>query len=141
MHLKSVAALIWLLIIAIPVQAMAVAVKVHCVPGHDGSTQDRAKLADHHDGIAASHTHGSGSPEETAHAHSKVGLVDNGAVDLTNLAKCSACASCCVGAALPVSPRPMVVTPSHHSPLLSPAESVLEIFVPGPERPPRFSLV
>jgi hypothetical protein len=141
MHPKSVVALIWLLIIAIPVQAMAVAVKVHCAPGHVGSAQDRAKLADHHDGIAVSYTHGPGSSEAKVHAHSEIGLVDNGAVDLTNLAKCSACASCCVGAALPVSPRPMAVAPSHHSPMLSPAESVLEIFVPGPERPPRFSLV
>lgn len=141
MHPKFVAALIWLLIIAIPVQAMAVTVKVHCAPGLEGSAQDRAKLADHHDDIAASHAHGSGSPEENAHAHSKIGLVDSGAVDLTNLAKCSACASCCIGAALPVSPRQMVVSPSQHSPLLSPAESVLEIFVLGPERPPRYSLV
>jgi cytochrome P450 len=48
---------------------------------------------------------------------------------------------CCVGAALPVTPRSVVVAPPHISPLFSRVDSVLDVFVPGPERPPRFSLV
>ena len=140
MHGSLAAALTWLLVVAVPVQAMAATVMVHCIPGHEGSTEIHAKSTDHHHAGMASHSHEPGKAQATRHVHSEIGLVDAAAADLTNVAKCSVCASCCVGAALPATSRSIVVSPPHDSPLLSPVEHALDIFVPGPERPPRFSL-
>ena len=141
MHRKFIVALTWLLIVALPVQAMAANVMIHCGPQHGLANAKHSKSADHHHADGVSHSHGSGSSETARQAHAHVGSADAGALDLTDFAKCSACASCCVGAALPVTPRSVVATPTHVSPLFSRVDPVLDVFVPGPERPPRFSLV
>ena len=111
MHRKFIVALTWLLIVALPVQAMAANVMIHCGPQHGGADANHSKSADHHHADGVSHSHGPGSSETARQAHAHVGPADAGAPDLTDFAKCSACASCCVGAALPVTPRSVVVAP------------------------------
>src|SRR4029450_13143695 len=141
MRRTLITALTWLLIAAVPVRAMAASAMVHCAHEHAGSAQSHAASASHEEvgGLAHLHDPAEGGAIQHSHSHSKV--VNSDKSDLANFANCSACASCCVGAALPVTTRLVVVPPPRHSPMLSPFAPVLDIFVPGPERPPRFSLV
>jgi hypothetical protein len=141
MRRKFIVALTWLVIVALPVQAMAANIMSHCGPQHGGADANHPRSADHHHADGGSHSHGPGNSETVHQAHGHVGHANAGAPDLTDFAKCSACASCCVGVALPVTSRSVVIEPPHVSPLLSPVESAPESIVSGPERPPRFSLV
>ena len=141
MHRRLVTAIAWLIIVAVPVQAMAATVMVHCLPAFDGSSSSHAKVPHQHPAGTTSHAHDSVAPVETPHAHSAMDMADAGADDLKPVAKCSACAFCCVGGALTSTSRSLVVIPPRELPTLRPVEALPDIFVPGPERPPRFSLV
>ena len=141
MHQRLVAAIAWLIICAVPVQAIAATAMVHCLPALDGSTSIPAKLSHQHSAGTPSHAHDPVSPVETAHAHPAMDMTNAGVDDLKPVAKCSACAFCCVGGALTATSRSLVVVPPSELPALRPVEALPDIFVPGPERPPRFSLV
>ncbi|MFM0295666.1 hypothetical protein P0D71_35695 [Paraburkholderia sp. RL17-383-BIF-A] len=129
-----------LLVLSLPVQSFA-AVSMKCEPSHfmgeemSAHDEHRGPMAQHHDqagmmadqadNIAGTHLqhHDGGGSEHHAHA-------------------CSACASCCFGGALPITP---VVSLSanavHFAVPLPPAVRVVSFLTDGVERPPRTSLV
>ena len=141
MQRRLATAIAWLIIVAVPVQAMAATVMVHCMSALDRTATSQAELADQHPAGTTSHAHDSVATGVTPHAHSATDMADAGADDLKPVAKCSACAFCCVGGALTSTSRSLVVVPPRELPTLRPVEALPDIFVPGPERPPRFSLV
>ena len=131
-------ALIWLLVAAVPVRATAVAAMLHCAPSQHGANQGHAVSSDHHDANAVIHGQHQGGAQ--AHSHSGLTPLQDSASDTGDLSKCSACASCCVGAALPGYLHSVALSPVPHlaqQPLLTPAS---DIYMVGPERPPRISL-
>ena len=141
MYRRLATAIAWLIIVAVPVQAMAASAMVHCMPAFDGSATSQAEFPDQHPASTASHTHDSVDTVVTLHSHSAMDTADVGAENLTTFAKCSACAFCCVGGAPTSTARSLVVVPSRELPTVRPVEPLPDIFVPGPERPPRISLV
>jgi hypothetical protein len=141
MHRRLATAIAWLIIVAIPVQAMAATVMVHCLPASDGSTGRQVESPHLHPAGTTSHAHDSIGLMETPLAQSVTDTADAGADVMKSAAKCSACASCCVGGAPTSTSRSLVVVPARELPSLRPAESLPDIFVSGPDRPPRYSLV
>lgn len=141
MHRRLATAIAWLIIVAVPVQAMAATTMVHCVSAASGSATGQAEIPHQHPASTGSHTHDSVDPVVSQHSHSAVDKTDAGAEELNTFSKCSACAFCCVGGAPTSTSRSLVVVPPRVLPTLRPAEPLPDIFVPGPERPPRFSRV
>lgn len=141
MHRRLATAIAWLLIVAVPVQAMAATVMVHCLSAVDRAATSHTEFQHRHAAGTISHTHDSVADAVRLHSHSSMDMADSGAEDLKTVAKCSACAFCCVGGA-PTSTSPsLVVLPPRELPTVLPAGALPDISVPGPERPPRFSLV
>lgn len=141
MRRRLATALAWVIIVAVPVQAVAATAMVHCMSAFDGSTTSQAEFLDHHAASTASHTHEPVETGVTPHAHSALDNVDADFKDVKTFAKCSACAVCCVGGALTSTSRYLVVVPPRELPTLRPAQPLPDVFVLGPERPPRISLV
>ncbi len=125
---------ICLLLLALPVQGFAAAQMAQCGPGH-GRLQ-HASVGGHGDG-GALHTHEQHAQDDHQHAASHA---DDASIDdSTPAAKhhCSACASCCVGLALPSS-TPVVVAPSEATLHVSGGGAADPVFLTsGLERPPR----
>jgi hypothetical protein len=126
---RSIAALIWVLIAAIPLQGVAAAAMIHCGTHHDSTSEPTQAGDERHDHASASY-----------HAMSDTdGTVS--AVDHDGEPKCSACAACCIGLALPSSFSALLpVLPSvvAHCGVFTSAPDVV---ITGPERPPRTLLV
>jgi len=149
---------IWLLALAIPAQGMAMAAMMHCGSAHhspqaaQGKVQPlpdvaQAALAKHaahgHVGHLAPDARMANDTGQTAASSDASGsaqpdkLTDPVKVASSTYQKCSACASCCAGAALPS----MAVM----APTFDPAREVTvfslstaaDVVVDGPERPPR----
>jgi len=125
--------LTFLLAIALPMQGMAAATMISCGVGqheHDG-----AHAVSHRHHGSAGHDHATeANSYETRVAHSHVGKAD--LVEGT-LHKCSACASCCIGAAVPSQAIAFdtVKLTDHFAPLVT--RSVPAYVTEGLERPPR----
>ena len=134
--------LIWLMVLAVPVQAIAASGMQHCGPGHQmmqaGLTA--ASSADEHeqaqDGAPHEHPQAATVPadQQTADDVSDTTLK---AGALGNDYTCSACANCCSAVGLPSTvvrlPEPPIAA---HASALS--ASALLSFVPGGlDRPPR----
>jgi hypothetical protein len=130
--------LAFVLAAAIPLQSMAAATMALCGPVHSSIRSADALMTLHHPG-AESHHHGhqlhqhaSGSPDVQRHLHH----ADAGP-DKLSKSKCSVCASCCFGAAMP-SPALVfnsVVTTEFFAPAVS--IDAPAFVTAGPERPPR----
>ena len=150
--------LIWLVAFAIPAQGMAAAAMLHCRPHHHDATAAQSKghahLGDLGLAPAAPATHG-----HAAHAVADADVADNvgrnsAMPDAASTAligkstaatkatgstyqKCSACASCCAGMALPSA---AVMTPAIdpvREVTVLPKSWAASIVIDGPERPPR----
>lgn len=124
-------ALVWILTMVIPVYGMASVSMLLCSPA--GRIAPPASAA--HDGSM----HGSHAQAEQPAHHGN----DQAAADETATVphhagqKCSACASCCSGAALP-SAIVALTSPTHAgAEFPPPLAEVRELVMPGPERPPR----
>ena len=126
--------IVWLLALALPVQALASATMLHCGPSHQrmhasllGTTPHSAAHHDHAQHQAAS------TPD---HDVARTGpLADLGKY------KCSACASCGSVCALP-SYMPVIAAPEFGTAVFDAVVPAVEAFaVDGPERPPRSHLV
>jgi hypothetical protein len=136
--------IVWLMALALPLQALASVTMLHCGPSHERMQGARASVeAD----LLSPHAHGSAS-----HVHDGVAASAGHAGSLSGAAaqpekpadpgkyKCSACAACCSIGALP---SPALAVPA---PAVSP--TVFFAVVPtvgasaaaGPERPPRIVL-
>lgn len=116
-------ALIWALALALPVQAMAAVAMLSCGPaGHGHPPQEQQHQHQHHSSMAEAHHDESESAEPQHHAQHQ----------------CSACAACCVGAALPSATTTAPQTPQGHGVhRAQPQAASLGVVIAGPERPPR----
>lgn len=137
---RSIAAVVWLLIVAIPVQGLAATAMTHCGARHSGAVA--ATLVDHalHDHAAAWHD---GASHHSAHQHASAsdGPVDTSDLKHDGYVKCSACAACCLGLALPSSLSVLLPVLPSVAANCGVFSSALEVIVTGPERPPRLLLV
>lgn len=128
--------LLWLLLAALPLQGMAAALQTACGPTErNGSSGTAASMPSHH--------HHDG---DTGHAHVADG--DTASESPTSSDKssdaghthsgCSACASCCVGAAAPPSTLDLPAVHGDSLPVvISPIPLVAGVVPGGLERPPR----
>lgn len=134
----------WLLLLALPLQGFAAAAMINCGPNHHrmASAVMSESLATHEHAGAVQHHH---SMEAVGDHHDGV---SNGSdapsvhhLDKLMKFKCSACAACCMGAAMPTA----AVTLKAFPPAMAPDSIVPTTHVgfvtDGPDRPPRISLV
>lgn len=138
--------IVWFVAIALPVQGMAGVTMAHCGSSHERMVAAAQVNAHHHakhDAGVAHHHDGDASHVADAADHVKVAQDPVKSDKMSNLAqyKCSSCASCCAGSALPSAmPRiPQVAA----APAVFAEEMVsVDAFASdGPDRPPRTHLV
>jgi hypothetical protein len=125
--------LTWLLLLALPLQGHAAVTMVHCGPSHQRMMPTDGPAAHaHHGAVAAPH-----DSVEAPHGGSHEG--GSSVEHLAKLAKfkCSACASCCAGAALPVATLEFDPVIPAAAPVFSVPASHVAFITDGPERPPR----
>jgi hypothetical protein len=144
---------LWLIIAILPVQGYAAATMVACGPSHErmaaraphAHAEDLGRASHHGAHDHAAHDHGAHAHAAHDHAgftpdaHAAVTPDDTAraASDLASFT-CSACAACCVGAALPArefsldvpAPAPDTLRPATAAPLTA-------VTLDGLERPPR----
>lgn len=143
------AVLVWVIVLAMPVQGMAASLMLFCGPSHarmvQGLRADAAAVpAAQADGVAHhrhAHAHdpaptGQATPQPAAPDahHGHLAQAADGSVS------CSACAACCAAMALPARlwvPEAVQVDHPVHTPLAAPVESQPP---DGPDRPPRARL-
>jgi len=143
-------ALMWLLVAALPAQSWGAATMVNCGPSHhqmavEAAAAHDATHASGHDSMASpsGHTH-------DQHDHHRAAVVPDADVDgglpvdtdhhsLQSLGKfkCSACASCCVGVALPSPVLSFDASVSSDTPVAGMPQAVAVFLTDGLERPPR----
>ncbi len=145
MRLRFRFVLAWLVLLALPMQGFAAATMLNCGPNHHrmmaaamaGATEADEHVAGeqhHHEmGVMADHLH------EAAADDGDTALVHH--LDKLMKFKCSACAACCMGAAMPTAavcfdPLPLAVSPAAYVPTLH-----LGFVADGPDKPPRLFLV
>jgi hypothetical protein len=151
-------ALIWLIALAVPLQGVAAVSMAVCGPGHArmlpaaGIASSMKHAAhDHAAGVAVHHRgqHAAGAMHEMVADHEASSDVDASQVDKRNAAdklaqlakfKCSACASCCTGAAFPASIVSFDLPKESHVFLASPVVANAIFLTGGQDRPPRSSL-
>jgi len=131
--------LIWMLALVLPAQVTASAIKMTCGPIHHTVSATPEMLHQH------SH-HGMEGYTDHAHHHDVAdnAIQDQSAPELSKLSGkfkssyCSACATCCVGAAVTSAPWDWTpVYSSAYAPAMSPVSSFTGFIPPGLERPPR----
>ena len=142
----------WLLALAVPAQGFAAASMFGCGTGDHGSTGMHSHamgMHEHsHSAQTPPHSHDadetdahSGHPHEMTadlgHGHLKA----QGASGKVTKGSCSACASCCMGAALPTTVVSFEATPVADLFTTFDLRSVVVFVTEGPERPPRSILV
>ena len=135
--------LVWLMVLALPVQGFAAAAMQHCAPMQQrqavaGAVNEHA----HHESIAVEVPGSAADADAHGHDHAhQPAAGDIAAGDPTTADhQCSVCAACCLALALPASAvkLPSVLIDAPFSRTASPA---LPSFVPpGLERPPRTHL-
>lgn len=132
--------LVWLMVLAIPVQGFAAAAMQHCGPTHEQmrGVSSTASAGDGHAHVHAGQTDAgsshSASPEPAA-AQPSSALPDDIAADAG--VTCSACAGCCVALGIPAATVRLPAAPIGVAAVdRSPTQR--ESFVPaGLDRPPR----
>jgi hypothetical protein len=139
--------IVWFIATALPVQGMAVVTMWHC-----GQSQERMGVAidaaQHRhaaaDAGAAHHHHGAGIPdgaEQADHATATQAKAQPGKLSDPGQHKCSSCASCCPGSALP-SAMPSIPEPAAAPAVFTEEMVTVDAFASdGPDRPPRTPLV
>jgi hypothetical protein len=142
------AALIWIVVLAIPAQGIAAATLLHCGPGHDRQVPSAVSTVD-----SVAHAHADGHSSTQMHHHASADTaVDSadanaapphdGAGPDTVYAerakyKCSMCAQCCIGAALLyMAPSFALTQGTEPAPTAVPA-AAQGFITEAPERPPR----
>ena len=144
--------LLWILIVALPLQAAAAVAKASCGPRHHSVSSVASTGADEHwhehddTGSAPHHHHGAadintvtdqpGVAEVTDIADDTSAQASN--AEQIKTSYCSACAACCAGAVAPPSGEVRVTLPNTSvAAVTPPAVSFTEIVPSGLERPPR----
>jgi hypothetical protein len=137
-------ALMWLIVVALPLQGVAAATMLHCDSVHQRIAAAGASH-DHHHGTAE-HRHG-----HAGHGSSSIGhhAADDVAADgedasgasfgtqSANKVGCSSCAACSSGIALPTTPVVLSPPALVHSASPVPSFDTAVFLTDGPERPPR----
>jgi hypothetical protein len=149
--------LMWLMMLAIPVQGFAASAMLHCGPGHQRQQQQAAHAiggpatggheahAAHHAGHDGQHAqaahHGiSAAAGDSASVASADGA-DGGTSPPLSAAKCSACAYCCHSLAIMVTPHTIGVATPDSAPEAAVPPRVEATVLDGLDRPPRPLLV
>jgi hypothetical protein len=127
---------IWLLAAALPAQGLAAATMLHCAPQRGHGSQAAHAAHAHADTSAAQHHHGANGHHDAAHAVDATDA-EHGVNAATALQKCSACATCCIGLALPSSMQSVPGPLSEPTARPAPAVVHAAFLTGGPERPPR----
>ena len=129
-----------LLAVALPLQGVTAATMMACgMAQHRAPSTEAAEHAHHvgSDGTAG-HSHSAGETHDHAsHMHASGETSDEQSSSAKDSQKCSVCASCCVGTAVPTEPlsfAPVKLT-DQFAPLVP--RSVAAFVTEGPERPPR----
>jgi hypothetical protein len=156
-------AVVWLMMLALPLQGYAAASMVNCAAGHaEHAVAPRAAQS----GPQPGHYHEAATPN-AGHPHAAVGTHDHAshahaghheaaadpaieadvaqppvlsADDQFADAKCSACAACCSGAAIVSSLAVPVVFAARTAPVLAALGLPVSFITDGPSRPPRSRL-
>jgi hypothetical protein len=138
--------IVWFVAIALPVQGMAGVTLAHCGSSHErmGTAMEETphRHADH-DAGAAHHHDTDGADIATLSGHPAATQAKAQTGKLSDLAKykCSSCASCCAGSALP-SATPRMPEPTAASAVFAEDVVTVDAFASdGPDRPPRTRLV
>lgn len=139
---------VWFIAIALPVQGIAGVTMAHCGPshermavsadeghpphaGHDGAASHHHDADAVADEMTAASDHTASSPSEAKGAHpAQLGKF-----------KCSSCAACCAGAALPSAALRLPPAPAVAATFDGAVVTVDAFASDGPERPPRTLLV
>jgi len=138
--------IVWFIAIALPVQGMAGVTMAHCGSSHErmGAAVEapQHRHADHEAGAA--HHHAADAADDAAQAeHGAAAQAKAQSGKLSDLAqyKCSSCASCCAGSALP-SALPCLPEPTAAPAVFAEELVTVDAFASeGPDRPPRTHLV
>lgn len=150
--------LIWFVALAVPAQGMAAATMMHCGPTHHGAQAAQRKVQALPDALqAAPEAHAAHGHASHVAAHARMASdtgqnttsldasgtaqpdKDTDPVKVTKATyqKCSACASCCAGVALPsTAVMPPMIDPAREVTVLLPS-CAASVVIDGPERPPR----
>jgi hypothetical protein len=141
--------LMWLVALAVPVQGFAAASMLGCGPGHHGTTGAQAHAGPMHEHASGTsqHAHGvdldgdSSSHHPDASAAAAHGDTPEAPAEgKSGAGSCSACASCCLAAALPATALSFEASSVADFIALSIPRSPASFFTDGPERPPRLVL-
>jgi hypothetical protein len=138
--------IVWFIAIALPVQGMAGVTMAHCGSSHErmgAAAQATQHLhADHDAGVAHHHDSDAADGVEAAdHAEAGPAKVKSDKVSDLAQYKCSSCASCCAGSALP-SAMPRIPQVAAASAVFAEEVVTVDAFASdGPDRPPRIRLV
>jgi hypothetical protein len=129
----------WLLLLALPVQGWAMVTMQHCGTSHLAMVHTQGRVPHH---PPADH--------QMLHDHCHHAAATNTAIDFPaggtvqnelSAFQCSACASCCLGAALLVSPMVFLGAPPVATLMTTLSVPAVSFFTSGPDRPPRLPLV
>jgi hypothetical protein len=139
-------ALMWLLLLALPIQGYAAATMLHCGPNHPRSPAAAPSAAAESPLHSAHAGHHHALPEadlSMASVTLDIGDETASAHQLNQLSefKCSACAACCMGAALPAAALMFASFAPATAPSFFVCVEPVGFFTDGPDRPPRISLV
>lgn len=147
MRLGFRSALMWLLLLALPLQGFAAATLLNCGPNHHRVVVAAAGVAD----AAAAHVHAQGSHDMQADMHAELHAdqdadqgADQGAgtpAEKVAASKCSACAACCLGAALPTATSLVPAIAPAISPTVFVATPHVDVMSDRLDRPPRLHAV
>lgn len=137
---------VWIIAVALPVQGIAGVTLAHCGPGHErmaAAFEDARHAHAGHD-AATPHHHAAAVDhdlDQTDQGASAPTKAKPGALTELGKYKCSSCAACCAGTALP-SAVPRVPQASAGATVFAEEMVAVDAFASdGPERPPRVPLL
>ena len=135
----------WLLLLALPLQGFAAATMINCGPNHHrmlaASAVAATELHDHAMGGHHQHTaSAAGDVHANAANHAEYGAPSAQHLDKLTKFKCSACAACCMGAALPTAALAIASFPAAMTTAVFVSTPHVDFLSDGPDRPPRLLL-
>jgi len=135
--------IVWLIALALPAQGLASATMAHCGPSHERMQATQVGAGHHHgfDAGVSFHSHGAQTADAADHSPATAhGAYQPDKFSDLGQYKCSSCASCCAGVALP-SVMPRVAAPDLTATYCGAAVFAIGAFATdGPDRPPRLHL-
>ena len=146
MNRRFQSVLVWLVLLALPLQGLAAATMINCGPNHHrmlaASVAASTESRDH--AMRGHHPHETGAAGDQ-HANA-IGDDEHGASSVHHLDKlmkfkCSACAACCMGAALPTAALVIASFPPAMTTAVFVPAAHVDFVSDGLDRPPRLLLV